>query len=164
MIQGCTKCITFYLLFFLISHQSFSQYPKRANLAVIKNDSLTNLLLLNKCINILEKEGYEICKNKPEHCFCTTMACQVDDLPVLVYYTLSINDNIILLRGYIMDNRDYNSAGIKNTRREWERSACRSFTGCLWKTGFEDMTRLAEKIRRNLQGVVSWRVEYEIEI
>jgi len=92
------------------------------------------------------------------------MACQVDDLPVLVYYTLSINDNIILLRGYIMDNRDYNSAGIKNTRREWERSACRSFTGCLWKTGFEDMTRLAEKIRRNLQGVVSWRVEYEIEI
>ena len=58
-----------------------------------------------------------------------------------------------------MDNRNYNSAGIRITSRTWERSACRSFTGCLWKTGFEDMLIVAEKIHSKLSGVVTWRVE-----
>ena len=158
MIQGCIKYISFCLLF-LFSQHAFPQYPRRANLAIIENNRLMDLMLLKECIKILNDEGFEICKFDPESHFCTTMAYPVDNKPLLVYYEFNVVDRNILLRGYIMDNRDHNSVGIRISRKSWERSAYRSFNGCIWRTGFEHMVILTEKIRSNIYGVVTWQVE-----
>ncbi|MFC2126523.1 hypothetical protein ACFLU5_17170 [Bacteroidota bacterium] len=163
MIQRSIKYSAFCLLI-VFSQPVFPQYPKRANLAIIESDTLSNFLLLHKCKQILNGEGYDICKMNVDILFLTTMAYPIDELPVLVYYKINIYNTTILLRGYIMDNRDFNSAGIHVTKRSWERSACRSLNGSLWKTGFEDMIIVTEKIRSKIYGVVTWQVEENYEL
>lgn len=155
---------TFFLFLFVLYQQAFPQYPKRANLAIIENKNLSNSLLMYECVRILNTEGYEICKMKADILFLTTMAYPLDDLPVLVYYRLNITGTTILLRGYIMDNRDFNAVGIPISRRSWERSAYRSMNGSLWKTGFEDMIKVAEMIRAAIIGVTSWAIEEDYEV
>ena len=154
----------FLLFLFVLYQQAFPQYPKRANLAIIENKNLSDSQLMYECVRILNAEGYEICKMKADILFLTTMAYPLDDLPVLVYYQLNITGTTILLRGYIMDNRDFNAVGIPISRRSWERSACRSLNGSLWKTGFEDMLKVAEKIRCGICGVATWCVEEDHEM
>jgi hypothetical protein len=158
MIKSAIKYITFCLLS-LFYQQAYPQYPRGANLAIIENDSLDDLQLLSKCKSILEEEGYDICKTNNDSLLLTTNSYSIENLPVLAYYELNFQGTTILLRGYVMDYRNFESMGLQNRKKSWERSAFRSLNGSLWRTGFEDMMVLTEKIRSRVYGTVTWRIE-----
>ena len=163
MIHGYIKYTAICFLF-VFSQQAFPQYPKRANLAIIGNDSLSDFLLLSKCAKILNEEGYQICTMNVNSLILTTNSYPVNNLPVLIYYKLKINGTTVMLHGYIMDNRDFESMGLRNIKKYWKRSAYRSLNGSMWKTGFEDMIIVTEKIRSRIYGKVTWHIEENFEL
>ena len=69
-----------------------------------------------------------------------------------------------MVYGYIMDNRDFESMGLRRVKKSWQRAAYRFLNGSLWRTGFQDMIVITEKLRSKIHGTVIWHVEENLEL
>ena len=147
------------IIIIFISQKSYPRIPRRANIVIIENHSLSGNLLLNRCIAILENDSYEICNLNRDSLYLTTNSYFISNFPVLIYYRLSVTDSLVILRGFVMDLGKVDSNGDSGGKISWNRSAYRSIPGSLWRIGFERMEILTEKIRSALSGKVYWTIE-----
>jgi hypothetical protein len=153
---------SFILLVLLITtHQGFTQFPRMADLAVIENDSLHNHKLLERLAE-LQNQGYEICTLNSPRLTLTTNSYFIENMPLLVYYQITVWERYALLRGYIMDLREisYSDEGIPTGK--WFRSAFRPVPGGVRRTGFQELILIAEKLRTGFKGKVTWLKEESI--
>ena len=66
---------------FLISGTGFSQYPKRANIAIVESNNLSGSDLFNHCVEILENDGIQICTYNEQSLTVSTNSYFIKKLP-----------------------------------------------------------------------------------
>jgi len=146
----------FLIIFLILSYPCLGQYPRKANVAVIETDSLKASRIFRVCIEILESKGYRL--NRLDYSSFTLMTepVVIHELPLLFKIEIEVNDALASIRGYVLDDRDFADLGLYPVPKEWEDAAYRSFSGSTWRTGFEVVVEMVEKIRSAVNGKVLW--------
>jgi hypothetical protein len=148
------KCvlITLYIFPFL----SLAQYPNKANMALLETDSLSGRLLLDVCLEVLESEGYHLDRSDYTTMTLQTQPVEILELPLFFKLEIHVQGTLASIQGYIRDGRNFAMKGFPAINKPWEDAAYRSFRGSTWRTGFEVVTKVVEKIRSRAYGKVRW--------
>jgi hypothetical protein len=148
------KILIFFL--FIFSSPCFGQYPKKANVAIIESDSLFDSHLFQLCINVLESEGYQLNSINYPSLMLSTNPVEIHELPLHFKLEIKVEGVLASIRGYIRDQRDFVSMGLQPIPQKWEDASFRSFRGSIWRTGFDVIVRVTERIRSEINGKVYW--------
>jgi hypothetical protein len=144
------------ILLLILSFPCLGQYPRRANVAIIETDSLFASRLFQVCMDILQSEGYQLNRLNYTSLSLSTDPVEIHTLPLLFKLEVKVEGTLAAIRGYIKDNRDFTSLGLYPIPQEWEDAAYRSLNGSTWRTGFEVVVDIVEKIRSEIYGKVYW--------
>jgi len=148
------KC--FLTVFLLLSFSCMAQYPPKANVAIIETDSLSGIFLFDLCVDVLESEGYPLNRTDYSSLTLQTEPVEIHDLPLFFNLEIHVKGALASIQGYIKDGRDFTRKGFPAISKKWEEAANRSFSGSTWRTGFEVVIDVAEKIRSSTIGKVHW--------
>lgn len=135
---------------------SFAQYPLRANVAILEADNLSGVFLFEVCVDVLESEGYQLNRSDYSTLTLQTQSVEIHELPLFFRLEIQVEDTLASIQGYIRDGRNSSRRGFPEIPKPWENASFRSFRGSTWRTGFEIVAGVVEKIRSRISGKVHW--------
>jgi hypothetical protein len=139
-----------------LSLSCFGQYPRKANVAILEADNFNSSSLLKVCVDVIESEGFHVEDIDSSSLTLTTDSVVIHQLPLLFKLEIDVEGRMAAVRGYIMDARNFTGMGWQDIPRKWEEAALRSLPGSTWRTGFEVVVRIVEKLRAETSGKVHW--------
>jgi len=154
MILILRKLLT--LLLLMSIYPSLAQYPRKANVAIIESDSIQGTHLFGVCTDILDSEGYYFFQSNKDSLSLVTNPIIIHDLPLLFKLEIKVEASLTTIRGYIMDDRNFADLGLYDIPKKWEYAAYRSFSGSMWRIGFDVLVEIVELIRSKINGKVTW--------
>ncbi len=143
---------TLLFLFLFLANHALAQYPRGADLAIIYSGDMEDHQLIRECVRILESEGFCVISREGWPLFVQTISNEIHQMPLDFKLEILVSDHLV--QGFIRDGRDFEKLGLHPIPQTWEKASYRSFNGSTWRTGFDVVIRMVEKIRAGVRGKV----------